>query len=182
MTSISEIDLQVLHSDKGYRQHFMDLEFWRPYVIYVCQRDQLSSNPTIRIGLVGTCPTFIVDNKWIIKFFGRNFDGDTSYQTEFEVNRLVTEAGVIPAPPLLRADELFPDASDWPWPFLITEFVAGTSIGEVYAQVLDDDKRAVPTGLGRSAKPCITCRLRLRDCRFWSGMPTIDSLKINMSA
>ena len=101
---ISETNLQILHTDTGYRRHFMDLDFWRPYVTYVCQRDQLSQTPNIRIGQVGTYPTFIVDDCWILKFFGRNFDGDTSYQTELDVNRLVTNSERIPAPALVKSD------------------------------------------------------------------------------
>ncbi|MEM7028621.1 MAG: aminoglycoside phosphotransferase family protein [Chloroflexota bacterium] len=148
----AEDQLHSLNTDSGYRQHFMNLDHWRPYVDYVCQRDNLSATPHVRIGQVGTYPTFIIDDRWILKFFGRNFAGDTSYQAEFEVNQLLTDVGQVPAPTLHQSGLLFPDSTDWPWPYLLIDFVAGTSIGEVYNDVTFEDKLAMAQWIGQVCK------------------------------
>ena len=147
--NLSEHNLYPLHTEAGYRRHFMDVDFWRPYVQLVFEREGLVDAPTVDAGLPGTSPTFQVNGRWVIKFFGREFEGDLSYQTELALNRLTTAAPDIPTPALLGSGLLFPQAIDWPWPYLIMEYISGVSIGEVYEQVSFSDRLGVAEWLGR---------------------------------
>ena len=80
--------LEPLKNLDGYRRYFMDVDYWRPYVQIVCQRHQLTPYQTIRTGLPGCYPTFIVDDRWVVKFFGQLFDGALAFEAEKEVNQL----------------------------------------------------------------------------------------------
>jgi hygromycin-B 7''-O-kinase len=135
----------------GYRQHFMDPGLWRPYVIAACTRHGLTPCETISAGLPGTCPAFSVGGSWLIKFFGRLFDGAAAYAAEAEANRLLDRERVMPAPAVVAAGELFSASSapgGWTWPYLIYEFVAGVSIGEVWEQMDEAEHLAVARSLG----------------------------------
>lgn len=149
MSSLTD-PLRALDHLDGYRRCFWDADFWRPLVETVCRRDLSIPCQTVRSGLPGTFPTFIVDERWVIKFFGRLFEGEASFAIEREVARLLAN-GSIPAPALLAEGCLDPDA-DWPWPFLVFEFVPGVSIGEVYEQVARHDHLEIARLAGRIAR------------------------------
>jgi len=148
----TENDLTLLDSIDDYRRHFMDIDFWRRYVEAICVRHKLTEAPVIRTGLAGSYPTFIINDTWVIKLFGRLFEGAMSFETELQVNPLVTAAPGIPAPALLAKGQLFPDSSNWPWPYLIYEFVPGISIGEVYEQVSFAGKLAAAQWMGQISR------------------------------
>ena len=147
-TTIEE-PLQALHTIEGYRRYFIDADYWRPHLERVCARHRLTTRPRLRTGLAGSFPTFIVDDRWVIKFFGRLFEGGLAFETERQLNQLITASGQIPAPALLDVGRLFPASKDWSWPYLIFEFVPGVSIGEVYAQVGFEDKLQVARWMGQ---------------------------------
>lgn len=144
-----ESALGALQSDAGYRAHFMDAVFWLPYVQQVCQREGLTDNPDVGTGLAGTFPTFLVNKRWVIKFFGTNFGGDLAFQSELGANTLISTVQGFPAPALLHVGQLFPNPTDWPWPYLVFEFVTGVSVGEVFEQVGRADKRLMAAWLAR---------------------------------
>jgi hypothetical protein len=98
--------LAALDDDAAYRRYFMDPVEWRPYVLQVCQRHNLQDHGQVCPGLAGSFPTFIVDEKWIVKFFGRLFDGVASFQAEVGANRLV--GGRAYTPPRLLHDQPSP--------------------------------------------------------------------------
>ncbi len=144
--------LSKLDDLEVYRRHFMDAPGWRPYVRGVCLRHRLLPCQTIRAGLPGTYPTFIVDERWVIKFFGRQFDGETAFATEREAARLLAKDGSFPAPRVLAQGWLLPGERGWPWPYLIYEFVPGISIGEVYGWVSLADQLGLARELGKMAR------------------------------
>lgn len=121
-------DLSALETLDGYRRWFTDVEFWQPYINKVCFRHALKPSAPLRIGVPGTYPTFIVAERWVIKFFGRLFAGAASYAAEKEAGRLVACGRGIPAPPIIAAGEL--NRAGWPWPYLIYPFISGASLGE----------------------------------------------------
>jgi hygromycin-B 7''-O-kinase len=137
-----------LENMEGYRRYFADPLAWRPYVEQVCQRHSLNPGHgccRVRIGVPGTCPTFIVDERWVVKFFGRLFDGGQCWQVELELGRWAKALG-LPFPAIVAEGQLLrsPEAGEgWPWPYLVFEFVPGESIGEVFEQVRLEDKLAL---------------------------------------
>lgn len=146
--SPKEKPLEIFKTMDGYRQHFMDADYWRPYVRLVCQRHSFTPYQEIRAGLAGTYPTFIVEDRWVVKFFGQLFEGGSAFEVERQIGRLLTPEARIPAPAVIASGQLFEDSTDWPWPYLIFEFIPGISIGEVYEQVNFSDKLKVAQMMG----------------------------------
>jgi Ser/Thr protein kinase RdoA (MazF antagonist) len=102
----------------------------------------------VRAGLAGTFPTFVIDERYVVKFFGRLFDGRASFAVERAVGRLLASETAIPAPALLCSGQLWPNDSDWPWPYLVYEFVPGVSIGEVFDRIGSADRHEIARYLG----------------------------------
>lgn len=142
--------LHALDTLDGYRRYFWDAAYWRPVVQAVCRRDLSIPGQTVRSGLPGSFPTFIVDEQWVIKFYGRLFDGQACFNTEREVARLLANSS-LPIAALRTSGCLDPHA-DWPWPFLVFAFVPGVSIGEVYEQVALDDRLAIARLVGQATR------------------------------
>jgi len=136
-----------LENIEGYRQAFIDTPAWRPYVRQVCRRHGLRPARKIRIGVPGSFPTFIVDERWVIKFFGRLFEGAHDYQVEREASRLLAPLDLL-LPAILAQGALFNDPADWEWPYLVFEFAPGVSIGQVYDQVSFADKLRLAQWMG----------------------------------
>ena len=144
--------LGLLDTLDGYRRHFMDAGTWQPYVRLVCMRHGLSLHPSVRSGLPGTYPTFIVDDRWVVKFCGRLFDGGQAFEAELEANRLLAPEDGWPTAALVAHGEVFENSADWPWPYLIFAFIPGISYGEVRQQVAYGDKLALARSLGALAR------------------------------
>jgi hygromycin-B 7''-O-kinase len=142
-------DLSQFETLDVYRKHFMDSVFWQPHVQAVCRRHGLLPCQQVRAGLAGSFPTFIVEDRWVIKFFGRLFGGELAYETELQVNGLLPPDLAVRAPALLYSGSLLEDGLTWGWPYLIFEYLPGISIGEVYEQVSFEDKLALASALGK---------------------------------
>jgi len=149
MTGQARSSLAALDTIEGYRQCFMDVGYWEPYVRLVCDRHRLASDPTVRAGLAGTFPTFIIDDRFVIKFFGRLFEGEEAFAVERAVGRLLASEPGIPAPPVLCSGQLWPSSSGWLWPYLVYAFVPGVSIGEVYDKVGLEERSEIARNVGR---------------------------------
>lgn len=122
-------------SVQEYGRLFTDAEYWRPYVEEVCLRHKLGAVDIVRSGMPGTFPTFIVNEQVVVKLFGELFDGAQAYRTEVEMYTLLGSDPLIPAPRLLASGSLFEGSNGWCWPYIISEFVQGTSLREVYTRV-----------------------------------------------
>lgn len=145
-------ELGQLEQLDGYCQHFMDAALWRPHVQSVCRRHGLHPCQQVRAGLAGSFPTFIVENQWVVKFFGQLFGGVLAYHTELQVNALLPPDLAVRAPALRYSGALLEAGRGWRWPYLIFEYLPGISIGEVYAQVGADDKLALASSLGKATR------------------------------
>ncbi len=125
--------LNWLDDPDQYRRLFTDADFFRPAVEEICRRHGLAPAAHIRVGVPGTCPVFIVEERWLVKLFGRLFDGGSSFAVEKSAARLLREHTRIPVPALLAAGRLEPPGVDWPWPYLVFEFIPSLSLGEARA-------------------------------------------------
>lgn len=141
--------LAPLYTLGGYRRYFADADFWAPFISQVSsQRGYYYSSPP-RSGLPGTFPTFILSDRWVIKFFGPLFDGLACHQTELAVSQLVHPPD-FPVPALLASGSLFNgDEAPCPWPYLIYEYIPSLSLGEVYDQVSYPSRLALARQLGK---------------------------------
>ncbi len=147
--SAFEYPLHLLESYETYGSSFIDLEIWEPFVKRICQRHDLNPAEPIRTGIPGSYPTFIVSDRWVVKFFGQLYGGEKSYAVEWNANLLVANHAEIMAPAVLATGQLFEEESHWRWPYLIFDFVPGISIGEVDKHVLYSDKQKLANQLGQ---------------------------------
>lgn len=134
-------------SVKEYGKLFTDAEYWRPYVAAVCARHHLTPCHKVRSGAPGTNPVFIVDDRYVVKLYTHLFKGDTSFPVELDVYQLVARTPGFPAPALIASGTLFPDSSEWSWPYIVTQVIPGTSLSEVADQVSYSDKTALSSFL-----------------------------------
>ncbi len=136
--------LDCLETLEGYRLSFMDALLWRPYVQQVFYEYGWPSNE-IQPGLAGTYPTFIVDRKRVIKFFGLPFNGEQSWLVEMECGELLRSFQEMPSVKIIASGSLTQQSG---WHYLVFEFVPGTSIGLVYENVLWEDKLRLAEQMG----------------------------------
>ena len=119
---ISGKALEQLNTLDGYRQSFMDASLWQPYIQIICSRHSQTPCRVIRSGLSGTYPTFIVDDRWVVKLFGRLFDGVLAFNNEEQVNSLLVLDSSIPTPKIIASGTLFEASESWSWLYHIHEF------------------------------------------------------------
>jgi hygromycin-B 7''-O-kinase len=131
---------------------FADAAFWRPVVAEICRRHQLAPCECIYGGYPGTYPTFIVEERWVVKLFGRLFGGAVAFETEREVAHLLGRADPLihphPLPVLLLDGNLHNDGGGWSWPYLIYEYMPGVAVREVYDRVSKEDWLVLARQLG----------------------------------
>lgn len=140
--------LDLMDQIDHYRKLFTDADFWQPYVQAACEKAGLECG-VIRGGNAGTCPAFIVDNHYVVKFFGRLFDGEQSFQAELHGNRFAQSTREIPLPKLITHGQLIEDGQGWSWPYLIFEYLAGVSIGEAWEQLTFPMRQDLSAQLGQ---------------------------------
>jgi hypothetical protein len=180
MNTLSDLD-QLDHLE-GYRNLFTNVAFWTPYVQAVCRRHGLAC-ADIRTGVPGTCPVFIAGpaaapaviavpaaiaapaataapgaqpgaGRWVVKFFGRLFEGARAFAAEREAGRLceldpeIHTARVVAVGELL--DGMEPGETGWPWPYLIFETIPGASFGEAAGAISLEDRLRAARELGET--------------------------------
>jgi hygromycin-B 7''-O-kinase len=131
---------------EAYAAQFTDPHYWQPYVAAICERHGFACR-TIRAGLPGTNAVFLVDNQYAVKLYPDLFDGARSYPAERECYAMIAAAGDIPAPTLLASGELFDAQGGWPWPYLVTQVLPGSSLTE-QADLIIENRRALADWLG----------------------------------
>lgn len=142
--------LSDLESLDGYRRLFTDLDLWTPYARQVCQKHGLQPRETVRLGVPGTFPVFIIEDRWVVKFYGRLFDGAAGYAAEREAGRLVSRDPAIHTARLAVSGEL--GGPSWPWPYLVFDFIPGVSIGEVLEQLSFADRLRAASDLAETVR------------------------------
>ena len=152
-----------------YQDHFCDVNFWRPYIHMVAERQSLPAPTLVEPGIPGTFPTFIVNRSWVVKFFGSLFNGLASFTMEKWVNQAMirlqesnhhsklaqgspepTPWGIA-SPRLLASGELSLPGGCWPWPFLVFSYQPGQSLGEIFDTLEFRNKLDLARDLGKWA-------------------------------
>ena len=133
-----------------YRRIFTDAAYWRPFVEAVCRRHDLAPITDIRTSPVpGTCPVFIVGEQFVVKFFGHLFSGRASFAAERDAFDLLAQDTELPVPHMLAAGALLESGE---WPYLISEWRPGRSVGELRAQLSQEAMAMVAAEVGRMAQ------------------------------
>ncbi len=135
-------------SIQDYGKRFTDVAYWQPYVETVCVRHRLTRCQHIQAGLPGTFPVFLLDDRYVVKFFGDLFHGCQSFKTELDCYALLGTPPQLPTPTLLGHGYLFPGSVAWRWPYLISTVITGTSLGAVKERVSYEDKAELVETLG----------------------------------
>jgi Ser/Thr protein kinase RdoA (MazF antagonist) len=117
-------------TNQEYGRYFTNPSYWHPYVGAICVRHDLGNPVTVRAGLPGTHPVFLVNEQYAVKLYTDLFSGEQSYQAEREVYRLIATEPALPAPSLVATGKLFDEQDGWPWPYIVTRVVPGLSITE----------------------------------------------------
>lgn len=126
---------------KHYAKLFTNAEYWSPYVHMVCEHHQLVPCSDIKAGFPGTNPVFIVDGRYAVKLYTDWFNGYASYPTELDSYRLIAMNPQLPAPALIAHGSLYPEGTEWHWPYIVTTVIPGASLGEAGELVSYDDRR-----------------------------------------
>ncbi|MCL4507080.1 MAG: aminoglycoside phosphotransferase family protein [Chloroflexi bacterium] len=142
------LQIPQLDSREDYTQRFASVDYWTPYVTHVCHKHGFAPVHEILCSNPGTFPTFIVDSRWVVKFFGQLFDGADAYDMELTANLMVAEDGLIPAPHLIGLGSLFEAQQGWNWPYLIFEYLPGVHLGQVYDAVAANELLLIAQDLG----------------------------------
>jgi hygromycin-B 7''-O-kinase len=129
---------------EGYRISFTDAVLWRPYVERICRERDWSCN-LVRTGVAGTFPAFIVDERRVVKFFGRLFEGERCWRVEQEAAQLLSNNPAIPVVRQLASGVLEKEPG---WMYLVFEYIPGVSIGEVYTRIPFEEKLSLAGWLG----------------------------------
>ena len=122
-------------SVREYGQIFTAAVYWRPYVAEVCARHDLGTCREVRSGRPGTFPVFIVEDRVVVKLFGDLFKGGARFRIEREMYKLLGRDRAIPAPAFVASGALFVADSGWPWPYIVTDYLPGVSVSEVFRQL-----------------------------------------------
>ena len=143
-------DLGVMEDFDWYCRLFTSLELWAPYARDVCRRHSLVPNERVRVGKAGTYPVFLVEERWVVKFFGRLFEGGQAFQVERDAARLVQGQAEIGTARVIAEGEL--GGRGWPWPYLIFELIQGVCIGEVFERLPIKERLRVAREMGTAAR------------------------------
>ncbi len=94
------------------------------------------------MGTAGTFPTVLVDDAYVIKFFGPLFNGLESAAIEREMYGLLATNPTRPAPTLLQRGTIGSDGA-WSWEYLISSQLPGESYGTVRDQFSVENRHDV---------------------------------------
>ncbi len=143
------MDRPELNTREQYLHRFSDAVYWTTYVRHVADRHGLLYK-VVQAPTPGTFPTFVVDKRWVVKFFGTLFEGADSFAIEREANRLICSADAIPAPQLLGEGQLFDTEPHWN--YLLFAFCPGTPYLEARDGMDLKQKLSAARWLGRTAR------------------------------
>lgn len=135
-------------SREDYATRFTNVDYWQPYIEDICQRHNMTPYQQIRAGKAGTHPVFIVDERYVVKLYAELFDGDESFRKELDIYQLCAYAPALPVPNLIIYGSVFAEDDGYRWPYTISTFIPGVSIGSVLHEITFEDKLGVATAVG----------------------------------
>jgi aminoglycoside phosphotransferase (APT) family kinase protein len=139
-----------LLSESDYNLTLWQPEYWRPYVHEVWRRHGLPGGDEIR-PCPGTNAVFFVDGRFAVKFFSSFAGTIESFLAERDVYSLAGRPGTdLPVPTLIADGRLV--AEGWPWPYIVTNILAGTPFDEVRPETRFEDRLAQADFLGRTLR------------------------------
>ena len=143
---LSITHLQVLQTRAGYTAHFMEVELWTPVIQAICTGVGLECRQ-IRAGTAGTFPVFLLDDRYVIKFFGPLFEGRRSARVEMAV-----DASLAAQPGLAVARILFSGqvpGTESEWQYLIYNLIRGNSYRDDRSRISQENQLNIARQLGQ---------------------------------
>jgi hygromycin-B 7''-O-kinase len=141
------LERPTLASRSSYARRFQDPVFWQPYLDEVLRRHGLPPRQAI-LGTGGTFPTFLV-GEYVVKFFGRRFDGAECFLIERALHSQVLPRLHLFTPRHVADGHLF--ETGWRWPYIVTTRLAGTAWREASHRP-GDWQRVVAAELGAALR------------------------------
>lgn len=136
---------KILDTLPGYRAHYRDIALWAPAIRAVCTETGLTCRQ-IRQGAAGTFPVFVMDDRWVIKFFGPLFDGSSAFEVETAVSDSLAAQPDLPLVRVLHLGSV--PGAERGWRYLVYPFVQGRSFGEDRGRIAADNQAALARRLG----------------------------------
>jgi hygromycin-B 7''-O-kinase len=122
---------------------FTDAAVWRPLVEAICRRHGIAAG-AIRAGYPGTHAVFVVDDRAVVKIAGPFWRED--FLAEQEVTAFVADRTDLPTPRVLARGVAYAGEE---WPYFVMSHVPGERIGDVWAQLVEDDRTRIAGCLGQ---------------------------------
>lgn len=149
MTAHSETVLPRIGSAEEYARLLHELEPWRTAVLGVCRREGAPiDSPALRLGLVGTYPTVIVADRWVVKLIGPWWSGPESFAAEADAYDLLDADPSLPVPRRLAQGELVPGE----WRYLVLSFIPGVPLSAVFDQLTAEARLEVARWVGGAVR------------------------------
>ena len=162
MTEARPIRPPVFTSDNEYLSRLADVEYWRPFVGAVLERNSLAGagrEPVAGVG--GSCPAFLCGDV-VVKLFGHTRAWREGYRAERAAHVLIAGDAGISAPTLIADGRLF-IGSESSWPYLITRRIHG--LDWTVSTLSDSQKADIAVDLGRQIR-------RVHALHPWGGVAT----------
>ena len=162
MTEARPIRPPVFTSDNEYLSRLADVEYWRPFVGAVLERNSLAGagrEPVAGVG--GSCPAFLCGDV-VVKLFGHTRAWREGYRAERAAHVLIAGDAGISAPALIADGRLF-IGSESSWPYLITRRIHG--VDWTVSTLSDSQKADIAVDLGRQIR-------RVHALHPWGGVAT----------
>ena len=140
---------------------FTDVAVWRPLVQAVLRRHDLvhcyactEVQPGER---AGTHAVFVVGERWVVKIYGPFWSGDREREIALyrRFERLSTIGDGVALPRLVaagRLDPCTPGGGGRAWPYVVTTYLPGRRLGDVWPGLTPAARLAVARGLGAALR------------------------------
>ena len=126
---------------------FRDEGHWHPWVHAALAAAGLPPAVELRAGTPGTFPTYLTGTGLVVKLFAEVEDGGACHDAEVLAAEALRGSG-LPVPAVVADGELYPDASGWRWPFLVTEEAPGVPLAAVSEELSVAARRTLAEDVG----------------------------------
>ncbi len=130
-------------SNEAYGAALTDIQVWRSLVDEVLARHHLRpEHGRMRMGTAGTFPAVLVDDQYVVKFFGPLFNGQETAAIECALYRLLATDPGVPAPSLI-ADGVLDPGNDGQWHYIVSSQLPGESYRIARERLSAENRRDV---------------------------------------
>eukprot|EP01100_Stratorugosa_tubuloviscum_P012052 TRINITY_DN5543_c0_g5_i1.p1 TRINITY_DN5543_c0_g5~~TRINITY_DN5543_c0_g5_i1.p1 ORF type:complete len:367 (+),score=115.88 TRINITY_DN5543_c0_g5_i1:59-1159(+) len=127
------LEVPIFTNKKDFVATISNFTFWEPYIKQAYQKNFQNSDFNCNAApFPGTFPVFILNNQQVLKIFPQFYQGNTAFNTELFVYKLISCAGLHNVPHLITSGNLAQDLAQvnaqWNWPYFFISFLKGTTL------------------------------------------------------